>query len=226
MEAPVTQLRSSQQLPANYRLKWRLDLRRSIGLYVLLNLLGLFLLFAAGWLVTAWVSWLRPADLNGAFSWLEGAGNLWRWAGMLLGVSMGMLLFHEGLHGLFFWIYTRQPPRFGMGPGYFYACAPQWYIPKNQAMVVMLAPVVGITLGGLLALAVLPAGWLLPVALLVALNFSGAVGDLYVATRSVRLPPESLYHDTGHVMEVYCLEQGDTVDEESRDPELPDPEQG
>jgi len=49
---------------------------------------------------------------------------------------------------------------------------------------------------------------------------------LYVAARSVRLPPESLYHDTGHVMEVYCLEQWDAVDEESRDPELPDPEQG
>jgi hypothetical protein len=78
----------------------------------------------------------------------------------------------------------------------------------------------------LLALAILPAGWLLPIALLVALNLSGAVGDLYVAARSVRLPPESLYHDTGHVMEVYCLEQGNASSQEIRNPELPNTEEG
>jgi hypothetical protein len=226
METFASEILATTQLPAGYGLKWRLDLRRSIGLYVLLNLIGLFLLFATGWLVTAWVSWLRPADLTGAFSWLEGEGNLWRWAGMLLGVSIGMLLVHEGLHGLFFWIYTRQAPHFGIGPGYFYACAPQWYIPRRQALVIMLTPAVGITLGGLLALAILPAGWLLPIALLVALNLSGAVGDLYVAARSVRLPPESLYHDTGHVMEVYCLEQGNASSQEIRNPELPNTEEG
>jgi hypothetical protein len=212
------------QLPPEYRLTWRLDLRRSIGLYVLLNLTGLGLLVVAGGLVSAWLGWLRRADLPAAMNMQD--GNLWRLAGMLLAVSAGMLILHEGLHGLFFWLYTRQPPHFGIGPGYFYACAPRWYIPKKQALVVMLAPAVGITLIGLLALAVLPPAWLGPIGLLVILNLSGAVGDLYVAARSIRLAPESLYHDTGHVMEVYGLEQGDAVGQEGRNPEFPNPEQG
>lgn len=213
------------QLPAGYSLTWRLDLRRSPALYLLLNVLGVGLLLAGGWLVSTWLSWLRPAALQGGL-WGEGVSqNGWNWIGMLLGVFVGMLLLHEGLHGLFFWVFTRQRPHFGIGPGYFYACAPQWYIPRRQALVVMLAPAVGITLAGLLALAVLPTDWLLPVSLLVILNISGAVGDLYVALRSIRLSPESLYHDTGHVMEVYSLEQGHTAGEKSRHPELSDPKE-
>jgi hypothetical protein len=219
-------LRSTPHLPAGYSLIWRLDLRRAKGLYILLNVLGLGLLLAATWLAYRWLAWLRPVDMPAALGWLGPAVSFWRWAGMLLGISLVMLILHEGLHGLFFWIYTRQPPHFGFGPGYFYACAPHWYIPKRQALVVMLAPAVGISLAGLLALAVLPAGLLLPVVLLFGLNLSGAVGDLYVTTRSIRLPPESLYHDTGHVMEVYGLEQGDAVGQEGRHPEFPHPEQG
>jgi hypothetical protein len=226
MQSPALEFHSTQQLPSGYRLRWRLDLRRAKGLYILLNLLGLGLLLAGIWLAHAWLAWLRPAGLGVVLVGLAGGMSFGRWGLLLLGVFLGMLLLHEGSHGLFFWIYTRQPPHFGIGPGYFYACAPHWYIPKPQALVVMLAPAVGITLGCLLGLAVLPAGWLLPVVLLLALNISGAVGDLYVAARSIRLPAQSLYHDTGHVMEVYCLEQGDAVDEEGRNPEFSHPEQG
>ena len=216
---------STRQLPENYRLIWRLDLRRRVGLLVWLNLLGLVLLLLGGWLCLAWLHWLRPADLNVVLV-VEGGARFWGFLALLLGVFAGMLLVHEGIHGLFFWLFTGKPPHFGVGPGYVYACAPDWYIPKRQALVVMLAPAVLITLGGLLGLALAPAGWLWGFTLLVTLNLSGAVADLYVAVRSARLAPECLYHDTGHVMEVYGLEQGDAVDQESRDPEFPDPEQG
>ena len=217
-------LSPTTQLPQNYKVFWHLDMRRRPGLLLTLNLLGIILLLGAIWLTISWLLWLRPADLWAALDaqYLRFSG--WGWFGLVLGVFAGMLLIHEGIHGLFFWIFTGKPPRFGVGPGYFYACAPDWYIPKRQAMVVMLAPAVGITLFGLLGLALLPVKWLPALILMVSLNLSGAVADLYVAARSIRLAPESLYHDTGHVMEVFGLQQGETVGKESRDPEFSDSE--
>lgn len=46
-------LHVARQLPENYRLIWRLDLRRRVGLLVWLNLLGILLLFLGGWLAPA-----------------------------------------------------------------------------------------------------------------------------------------------------------------------------
>ena len=69
-----------------------------------------------------------------------------------------MIVLHEGLHGLFFWLFTREKPKFAFKGFYAYAAMPDWYLPKKEYLITALAPLVGITLLGVLGLALLP-GW-------------------------------------------------------------------
>lgn len=171
--------------------------RMTIGL----NLAAILLLFFWGWLFLRLAFWLRPSLL------IEGS-NLFAlntrvpWP-VLLGAVIGVLVLHELVHGFFFWHFTGERPRFGVGPLHFYAAAPDWYLPRNQFVVVALAPLLILSLAGFILLALLPIAWLPALLLALIVNASGAVGDLYVVARLLPAPRRALVQDTGSTMAVY-----------------------
>ena len=69
---------------------------------------------------------------------------------------------YEAVHGLFFWLFTRSGPVFRLRLLYASAGAPEWYLPCRQHMVVGVAPLVVITVLGIIVLAVAPFGLLYP----------------------------------------------------------------
>jgi hypothetical protein len=117
-----------------------------------------------------------------------------------------MVVFHEGLHGLFFWVFTRAKPRFGLSLMYAYAAAPDWYIPRNRYLVVGLAPFVILTAAGLIAIAWLPHAWLAAGIFMVSLNAAGSVGDLFVTGWLLAHGPQVLINDTGAGFTAYAPE--------------------
>ncbi len=56
----------------------------------------------------------------------------------LLGVLIVTLVLHELVHGLCFWSFTRDRPRFGWKLIYAYAAAPGWYLPRGRYLTVAL----------------------------------------------------------------------------------------
>ena len=114
---------------------------------------------------------------------------------------------HELIHGLFFWLFTGSRPTFGLRLTYAYAAAPSWYIPRAHYRVIGLAPLVIIGLVCLLLIAVAPAGWIVPLALVIALNTSGAVGDLLVIAVVNRSAPDCLINDRGDGVMIYEREK-------------------
>lgn len=196
----------TRQLPLSHRHAGTLDLAKQ-PLLVLALSLGSLLLFALT-VVGAFqlLPLLRPNLESLGFS-VDGLGDLARFA--LIGVALLalMVVVHEGLHGLFFWRYTGSRPTFGLKGLYAYAAAPGWYLPRNQHLVVALAPLVLITLAGMLLLLVVPAATVLPVIFVVALNIGGAVGDLVVALWLLRAEPNALVEDTGDAIALFRQEQ-------------------
>jgi hypothetical protein len=84
---------------------------------------------------------------------------------------------HEALHGLAIrWAGHR--PRFGMKlrQGVLYATADGAYFSRRDFIIVALAPLVGLSAGGLLAMLVLPDALAYYAGLTVALNAAGAIG--------------------------------------------------
>lgn len=187
----------TQTLPAGYFQSGQIDLKKDKRLAILLNF-GSFIVFAISfYLLSAFTAWVRPNIIT--FSGTITVANMLS----ALGLTVILLLLHEGIHGLFFWVFSRSRPVFGMRPLYAYAGAPTWFFPRRQYAITALGPLVIIAAVGLLFLMVAPAGWVLMIAFLVAINTGGAIGDIFVFNRLLKSSPTSFANDTGDVVTFY-----------------------
>jgi len=196
-------MQATTSLPAGYVKRGTVNITKRPGLFILLNLLGVVVLLAAGALFIQLGYALRPDDMDAMLLDLSMGFDLLPGLLALLAILLVMVVVHEAIHGFFFWRYTGARPAFGVGAGYAYAAAPGWYLPRNQYLLVGISPLLVITLVGALLLAVAPAGLLLPVLALMVSNASGAVGDLAVVAWLLTLPRETLASDDGDAVTVY-----------------------
>jgi hypothetical protein len=170
---------------------------------LLVNIWGLVIFFASAVFYPRVAGWLSSSGDVGVGITMTGLSDAGGFLIMLLAVTAVMLLVHEGLHGFFFWYFTRERPKFAFKVFYAYAALPDWYLPRRQYLISALAPLVGITLLGVLGLALLP-GWADPPLIwLLVLNTSGAVGDLWVALALLRAPAGVLGKDSGDSSELF-----------------------
>jgi hypothetical protein len=196
-------LKAQQSLPQSYTRFWSFDINETKeALY--LSLWGAVLM------VAAWIGFLplarffKPAAFPKNFLFQSGT-----WQDTLIFiinlalVTVVMVVLHEGLHGLFFWLFSADRPRYAIKVYYAYAAAPGWYFPRWQYFFTALAPLAGITLLCIAALAWAPAAFAIPAYLLLVFNTSGAVGDIWVALRLFSCPKTTYIKDYGDRIEFY-----------------------
>lgn len=185
------------ELPPNYREDRHLVATDSRTL-LLLNLVSLIPIGLALALVGLW--WALVRQLRGS---LPGGEDISPLLGMVL-VLVTVFTIHEAIHGLFIAFYGHRP-HFGFKPQYgvFYATANNALFPRNQFLVIALAPLVVMTLGGLAAMLVVPDALGYYVGLVIVLNAGGAVGDLWMAQVVRRYPPDTLVRDEADSIRIY-----------------------
>ncbi|MBZ0293787.1 MAG: DUF3267 domain-containing protein [Anaerolineae bacterium] len=111
---------------------------------------------------------------------------------------------HEWLHGLAIrWMGHR--PRYGMrlDMGVLYATADDAYFPRNQFIVIALAPLVVITLGGMVLMLLVSDALAYYIGVMIVLNASGAVGDLWMTWEVLRYPAHALVRDEADRIRIY-----------------------
>ena len=185
---------STQTLPAGYIQSGQIDLKKDKRLTILLNFGAVIVLVLSFYLLSVFTAWVRPDIMT--FSVTITLTNMLS----ALVLTVLILPLHEGIHGLFFWIFSRSRPVFGLRPLYAYAGAPNWFFPKRQFAITVLGPLVVIGALGLLLLLLAPISWALMIVFLVALNTGGALGDLYVFIRLLKCSPTTFANDTGEVV--------------------------
>lgn len=121
-------------------------------------------------------------------------------------VTVVMVIVHEGLHGLVFWLITRERPRFAFKWYYASACAEGWYLPRTPYLVATLLPLVVITTAGVLILPALSRPVRYFMSLLIVFNSSGCAGDVLVALRLLRLPRDTLSLDSGDEVKFFTAD--------------------
>lgn len=196
----------TQALPPEYSAIGTLDLSRNKTALILLNLVGGVLLLAFIWLFIRLAAWLRPGvTLFGAAGEVHPLDFMviLVWILSLLAIQALVIVFHEGVHGFFFWWFTRQRPRFAFKGAYAYAALPDWFLPRRQYLVVALGPLVVLSLVGTALMTIVPPGWLLSLVVFIALNASGAVGDVAVAIWLAFAPAGAYAQDHGDAVTLF-----------------------
>jgi len=191
-------LRATKTLPPTFTLFHSLNLS-SRKLMIAMNIVGLLLLFIFGWLFMGVAAFLNPQ-----FFWLElriFAATLTLPA-FLLTVALVVVL-HELSHALFFWLFSRERPKVGFNLLYAYAAAPDWFFPRRQFVLIGLAPVLLLTLAGLVALPLVDFLTAARLILALTVNAAGAVGDFIVVMWALGQPADILLRDEGTAVTVY-----------------------
>lgn len=196
--------RGMTEPPVDYHQTGEFNIARDFKLLLFLNTIGIGLLILSLSALAWYATRMRPSNSLEIFSGnIDGLAGLIRWIGLLLGVVAVMIVLHEGLHGLFFWIFTGKRPVFAIRWSYAYAAAPGCFIPRGLYMVVGLAPLVILTTAGLALIPVVPISLLFFLVLFTALNLAGAVGDIWVVGWLLRKSPSTLVRDFGDQIEVF-----------------------
>jgi hypothetical protein len=111
---------------------------------------------------------------------------------------------HELAHGLAI-RWAGHKPRFGMKlhKGVLYATADGALFPRNQFIVIALAPLVLITLMGMFLMVFVPDSIGYYVGLIVVLNAAGAIGDMWMTAVVLRYPPDALVRDEADSIRIF-----------------------
>jgi hypothetical protein len=195
-------MRAVTTLPSGYRSSRTITFSHNPGLLIGLNLAGVVLFVAFGLLFLFLAGFLSPAFTRSESGTVSGWG-LVLIPVVLIGSVLFTLIVHELTHGLFFWIFTRKRPTFGFKGFYAYAAAPEFYIPRNQFILIGLAPFVVMSLVGIALLPFTSLGVALTIVLILTMNAAGAVGDFYAVGVLLTRPSTTLIRDFGDGMACY-----------------------
>jgi hypothetical protein len=157
-------------LPEGYEPVGTLDLSRGKVAFLVTQLAALVLFFVFAWLFGALALALR-VNLASLISLLP-VQMLWAF----LAALALMLVLHEGVHGAFFALCTGARPRFGFKGAYAYAAAPDWYIPRNAYVLISLAPLILLSVVGMILMPFVSSPALFVVLAIPVLNAAGSVG--------------------------------------------------
>ena len=189
-------LSSTQTLPEGYIQVYEIDLARNKRLAVLLNVAGFFISILSFTLLAIFAIRGHPGLFGETINFIVNTSTIGQFLGLLAAAAL-MLVMHELIHGIFFLMFTHSKPVFGLRLAYAYAASPSWFIPTRQYGIIGLAPLVIITAIGLLLILLAPAGRVLPVILITAIQIGGSAGDMLVSARLFRTSPAGLINDTG-----------------------------
>lgn len=177
----------SSVLPDGFRQSADFNLKNNPRVMILLNIVGFILFLAAAVLIQIYTLRVRNGSSSLTFSFqVDNLAQVGLFILILLLDIVILVVLHEGLHGLCFWVITGKRPTFMIGPGYAAASAPGEYIRKYPYLITALCPVVVMTVAGMLAIPFVSPNILLHVTAITVFNIGGAVGDLWVAAGLVR----------------------------------------
>jgi hypothetical protein len=192
------------ELPADYHEVKHLT-ANSLQAQVLLNLAALIPLYLMILFMNRWLAFVR--SVRGANEGGDAAFDI-----IIVFVTLfGVLLLHEWLHGLAISWYGHRA-RYGakalaLGPikipAMLYATTDNGLFRRHEFIVIALAPLVVITLLGMVLGFFVPDRWHFYLALFVALNAGGAIGDMWMTWVVLRYPASALVRDEADSISVY-----------------------
>ena len=209
-------MKANRSLPSNYTKYTMIEPSKNLKFVIVAVISGIMLLFFGGWLLVLFANAFRPNALDGmqlhdllrsttaGFS-LVIPPALFPNFGLAL---VTVLIFHELVHGLFYWLFSSHRPKFGFQGLFPYAAAPSGiYFPRNQFLIVGLSPLMLLTAIGLPLMVIVPIAFVPFLLFFVVFNASGAAGDLIMVIQLMRFSSDTLIEDSTSGVIIYGPER-------------------
>jgi hypothetical protein len=123
----------------------------------------------------------------------------------LLGGAVLLVIPHEGIHRVCYWLFTGERPSVSRPGGHTYIAPPGHYLPKRLFLLVALAPLIVWSFVIVVTLIFVPAPTIYWLAVALALNLAICTTDLAMITWAFRQPRDALFNDQGLVVIAYAL---------------------
>lgn len=209
-------MKAIQVLPSNYRQQVVVQPSKNLKFVVSAILTGTVMLIAFGWFLLLFIDTFRPMAMDSMRIEDILAPTP---AGVVIQISpllirnivialVLVLIVHELVHGLFYWWFSGKSPKFGFQGIFPYAAAPKGvYFYRNHFIVVGIAPLVLLTLVGLLLMIIVPASLVPILFFFVTFNAAGSAGDLLMLFWLLSYSPETFMEDNDAGLTVYGPEK-------------------
>ena len=210
-------MKAITSLPSNYSKYTILEPSKNSKFVIGAVVTGIALLLIFGWLFGLFANAIRPTALDGMrlrdLLVSTSTGTFLAISPVLLRnfaiALVAVLIVHELVHGLFYWLFSSRRPKFGVQGFLPYAAAPIGvYFPRKQFLAIGLAPLVVLTAVGLLLVAITPTALVPFLFFFVAFNAAGAGGDLIMAIQLMSFASETLMEDSDTGVTIYRPERG------------------
>jgi hypothetical protein len=205
-------MKANISLPTNYSRYTVLEPSKNPKFIFGAIIIGIALLIIAGWLFVIFSNSLRPTALDGMrfhdlfTSTATGSSfvipsTFFQNIGLAL---IAVLILHEFVHGLFYWLFSNRRPNFGFQGLLPYAAAPSGvYFPRNKFLIVGLSPLILLTAAGLLLIVIVPIAYVPFLLFFVAFNAAGAAGDLIMVLQLISFSSATMMEDNGSGVIIY-----------------------
>lgn len=124
-------------------------------------------------------------------------------SGAGLALVLLILPLHEWIHGLSIAHYGHKP-RYGAKWMVLFATSDNALFRRNEFILIALAPLLVITLGGLVLIAFVPLGIAEWIGLAISVNAAGAIGDIWMAATALRYDVSVLIRDEQDSMRIFA----------------------
>lgn len=185
-------MKLTKTLPDNFIPLSTLDFSRNFRAVMTINILAILFFFVSGSFFFRLSLFIRP-ELEDA-GVIQGASIL-----QLVTTFVLVLILHELVHALFFSLITGENPKFGLKGFYFYVAAPEWYIPKSAYLLINLAPILFISLIGLIVILFIPVNFVPLMLFSLAVNVASGTSDIFITGWLIRSPKKTLVNDSGNI---------------------------
>ncbi len=182
--------RGINSLPEGYKSVYRIDMKHDKKLIIWINVAALIILLP--FLPFIFTFFLALDDTRTSIIVLA----------VLIVCFVLMIVFHEGLHGVFFKLYTKSKVKYQFHGWAFSASVPGYYLYKRQFIITASAPAVVLNLI-LLGLCFAGGAITATAFTLLAFHFSSCFGDFYALWKIRKYPPDTLTTDIGDAMEFF-----------------------
>ncbi len=191
-------MKAIEKSRVNFLYNETVDFSKNKKLALSVNLLGL-LLFPLFYIILFYLLKVLSAGPSDdlLYYWKSFSRLPLIYSGIFLTALLVLLVIHEFIHAILFYLFTGEKPVYGFKGVYGYAGSPNWYLRKDYYLIVGLSPFVIISVSGIIILLLIPAEFSSIIVLLLTTHAAGCIGDIWVSIKLISRPEETYINDSG-----------------------------